>query len=183
MSFVLQPDELVLCLVSPFFFLTSLCIYSHLFADDTGSNPLLFEEEKTTLDALTALVAQDPRRLTAYKWVTEKLLLEFKLTPDISGVLQHLAEHGIMAADYFSIRQHNEGVEFRLLLTVRFRRVCPIRLSSSVPLSSIVQLSPSEMESVLANYSDLDFGMLQGDLASCDICHGCFIISFSLLTS
>ncbi|KAL5767729.1 hypothetical protein ACOSQ2_014512 [Xanthoceras sorbifolium] len=138
-----------------------------------------------------ALVAQDPRRLTAYKWVTEELLLEFKLAPDISGVLQRLAEHGIMAADQralgsklsFSIRQHDEGVEFRLLLTVRFRRVCPIRLSSSVPLSSTVQLSPSEMESVLANHSDLDFGMLQGDLASCDICHGCFISSFSLLTS
>ncbi|KAL5739677.1 hypothetical protein ACOSP7_028565 [Xanthoceras sorbifolium] len=176
-----------------------------MFADGSGSNLFLFEEENTTLDTLTALVPQDPRKPAAYKRVTEEFLLKFKLAHNSSGVLQHLAEHGTMAADQgdlgnessFSIRHHNEGVEFRLilqwnfnnrkfifstageLLTVRFRRLYPIWLSSNFPLSSTVQFSPSVMESVLVNHSDLDFEMLQGDLASRDICHGCLLSSFS----
>ncbi|KAL5805898.1 hypothetical protein ACOSQ4_028631 [Xanthoceras sorbifolium] len=189
MSFVLQPGELVLCLVFFFFFLPVFCIYSRLFAYGTCSNPFLFEEEKMTLDALAALVPQVPRRLAAYKRVSEKLLVEFKLVPDSSGASQRLAEHGTVAADQrtlgsessISIQHHDEGVEFRLVMRWDFNNkkfYFSTAVSLSFPLSSIVQLSPLVIESALANHSDLDSGMLQGDLGSCDICHGCFLNSF-----
>ncbi|KAL5744175.1 hypothetical protein ACOSQ2_027291 [Xanthoceras sorbifolium] len=175
-----------------FFFLPLLCIYSRLFADGTGSNPFLFEEEKTTLDTFTALVPQDPRKLTVYKRVTKELLVEFKLAPDSSGASQRLTEYGTVAIDQcaldsessFSIRHHDEGVEFRFVLRWNFKTrdfLFPLQASFSLlvfSLPSTEQLSPSVMECVLANHSNLDSEVLQGDLASSDICHGCFLNSF-----
>ncbi|KAL5754144.1 hypothetical protein ACOSP7_022364 [Xanthoceras sorbifolium] len=179
------------------FFLPLLCIYSRLFADSTDSNPFLFEEEKMTLDALTALVLQDLRKLTAYKRVTEELLMEFKLAPDSSGASQCLGEHGTVTVDQRA--SNSEGGKFKLVLRWNFnnkkiifsivvelfhttsRRRCEYAqygCQAVFFLPSTEQLSPSVMECVLANHSDLDSEMLQGDLASCDICHGCFLSSF-----
>ncbi|KAL5818581.1 hypothetical protein ACOSQ4_022423 [Xanthoceras sorbifolium] len=144
-----------------------------------------------TLDALTALVHQDSRKLTAYKRVTKELLVEFKLALDSSRSSQRLAEQGTVAADQhalgsetsFSIRHHDKGVEFRRVICWNFNNKkfsfsTLGELLTQFSLASIVQLSPSVMESILANHSDLDSEIIQGDLASCDICHRCFFSSF-----